>query len=151
MRAVGVVLLAALLAGCTTTLTGRAVVGPVSVDDRTLIRQFVARYNATGEEGPGPQLAFLRETQDPSAPMPPPRCYGAVTLETRMVERTLRPIPGAPPPGDRPGARMPDGARYAAAVAVTASRDGLPVREDVGTKQFVVRDGRVFSYAPCPD
>lgn len=151
MRAVWLVLLAALLAGCTTTVPGRAVLAPVPAEDLALIRLFVARYNATGEQGPGRQLEFLRETQDPSAPMPPPRCYGAVTLETRVVERTLRPIPGAPPPGDRPGARMPEGARYAAAVAVTASRAGLPVREDVGTKQFVVRDGRVFSYAPCPD
>lgn len=147
-----VALLAALLlaSGCGSLLPGRAVVARVPADDLALIRLFLARYNAAGQEGVRPQLDFLRATQEPSAALPPSRCFGEVTLETRMVERTLRPIPGDPPPADRPGARPPDGARYAAAVAVTALLDGIPVREDVGTKQFVIRDANVFSYAPCP-
>lgn len=147
------VLLAALVltAGCGAALPGRAVVARVPADDLALVRLYVARLNAAGQEGERQQLEFLRSTQEPSAPLPPSRCFGEVTLETRLVERTLRPIPDDPPPGDRPGARRPDGARYAAAVAVTALVDGRPVREEIGTKQFVVRDGRVYSYAPCPD
>lgn len=137
--------------GCAVVVPGRAVPGPVAADDRALIRLHVARYNAAGLAGPGTQLAFLRATQEPSTPMPPARCFGAVALQARMVERTLRPAPGRVPVNAAPGSRVPDGALYVAAVGVTALVNGVPVRDDSGSQHFVIRDGEVFGYAPCPD
>lgn len=139
-----------LVSGCGAVMPGRAVLGRVPADDLALIRLYVTRFNDAGEEGPRPQLAFLRETQEPSVRMPPPTCFGQITLEARMVERTLRAAPGLVPAQIPPGTPVARGALYVVAVSVTASSDGVPVREDVGSKHLVVRDGRVFSYAPCP-
>ena len=67
------------------------------------------------------------------------------------MQRTLRPDADWTPPATLPDASRPVGAIYVAAAAVSVRRGSVEVREDVGSKHFVVRDAGVFSYAPCAD
>ncbi|HEY2222744.1 hypothetical protein [Actinomycetospora sp.] len=148
---VGTVLTAALVAGCGAVVPGQARVAPVARGDRALIDQYIASVNHVGDAGPTAQTAFLRATQAQGAPFPPDRCFANVTLQTDLVGRTLRPDPGWKPPATRPDATAPDGAIYVVAAAVSVRRGPSEIREDVGSKHFVVREGRVTGYAPCAD
>ncbi|MFC5060753.1 hypothetical protein [Actinomycetospora atypica] len=145
---VGVVLSAG-LAGCATVVPGTARIAPVASADRTLVDAYVAAANRAGAAGPREQETFLRATQAESTPFPPDRCFGELTLDTSLVGRTLRPDPGWAPPAALPATGRPQGAIYVAAAAVSVRQGALEIREDVGSKHFVVRDGRVTSYAPC--
>jgi hypothetical protein len=149
--AVGALAAAVLLGGCGTVVPGQARVAPVARSDRALIDQYVASANHAGDAGPVVQAAFLRATQAEGAPFPPDRCFGDNTLDTDLVGRTLRPDPGWKPPATAPDAAGPAGAIYVAAAAVSVRHGQLELREDVGSKHFVVRGGRVTSYAPCAD
>lgn len=149
--AVGTVLAAALLAGCGAVVPGQARLGAVPSADRTLIDQYVASANRAGDAGPAAQAAFLRATQAEGAPFPPDRCFTDLTLQTDLVARTLRPDPEWRPPETAPGTPRPAGAVYVVAAAVSVRRGPAEIREDVGSKHFVIRDGRVTGYAPCAD
>lgn len=140
-----------LLSGCGQAVPGKDVVARVPAADLALVREYVRALNAAGDDGPEAQAAFLRSTQEPGTRPPPDRCFGSVTLTTRLVERTLRPATDWTPPGVPPGTRPPEGAVYVVASGVTASRDRVTLREDVGSKHLVVRNGRVYGYAPCPN
>jgi hypothetical protein len=148
---VGTLLAVGLLAGCGSDVPGQARIAPVARTDRALIEGYVVDSNRAGDAGPKEQTTFLRDTQAQGAPFPPDRCFGDVTLQTDLVGRTLRPDPGWKPPATAPDAGGPAGAIYVAAAAVSVRRGPLEVREDVGSKHFVVRDGRVTGYAPCAD
>jgi hypothetical protein len=148
---VGTLLAAALLAGCGAVVPGQAGIGLVPPGDRALIDAYVTDTNRAGDAGPTAQTAFLRATQAPGAPFPPDRCFGDVTLQTDLVGRTLRPDPDWRPPETSPDTGRPGGAVYVVAAAVSIRRGGLEVREDVGSKHFVIRDGHVAGYAPCAD
>lgn len=145
---VGTVLCAG-LAGCASVVPGTATFGPVVTSDRALVDAYVAAANRAGEAGPAEQASFLRATQAEGTPFPPDRCFGELTLDTSLVGRTLRPDPGWRPPASVGTTARPDGAVYVAAAAVSVRQGALEIREDVGSKHFVVRDGRVTSYAPC--
>jgi len=145
---VGMVLSAG-LAGCASVVPGTAAFGPVVGSDRALVDAYVAAANRAGEAGPQEQETFLRATQAEGTPLPPDRCFGELTLDTSLVGRTLRPDPGWQPPAALPNTGRPQGAIYVAATAVSVRQGALEIREDVGSKHFVVRDGRVTSYAPC--
>lgn len=147
--AVGVAVTAVLLAGCATAVPGQARVAAVARGDRALIEGYVDAANRAGDAGPPTQTAFLRATQAQGTPFPPGRCFGEVTLRTELVDRTLRPDPGWRPPATRPEAAAPAGAVYVVAAAVSVRRGLVELREDVGSKHFVVHDGRVTGYAPC--
>lgn len=157
MRAAGgvvavlAVVLTAGLAGCGTTVPGAPRAATVPAADRALIDAYVAASNRAGTAGPRAQADFLRATQADGTPFPPDRCFGELTLDTRLVGRTLRPDPDWRPPATRPEEGRPDGAVYVAAAAVTVRRGTAEIREDVGSKHFVIRDTRVASYAPCAD
>lgn len=148
---VGTLLVAALVSGCGAVVPGQARVAPVARADRALIDDYVASANHAGDAGPTVQAAFLRATQAEGAPFPPDRCFTDTTLQTDLVDRTLRPDPGWRPPAATPDAAAPAGAIYVVAAAVSVRRGSQEVREDVGSKHFVVRGGRVTSYAPCAD
>ena len=150
MLVVVLALLGGVLAGCGAVVPGRAVADPVPAADRALVDAYVDAGNRAGDAGPAAQTAFLHDTQESGVPFPPGRCFGTVALHTRLVERTLRPALSWTVPGPDGRDRRPDGAVYVVATSVTATRDGTVVREDVGSKHFVVRDGRVYGYAPCP-
>jgi hypothetical protein len=145
------VLLTAGLAGCGATVPGTPRAAAVPAGDRALIDSYVAASNQAGTTGARAQADFLRATQAEGAPFPPERCFGELTLDTRLVARTLRPDPEWRPPATLPNVGRPDGAVYVAAAAVTVRRGPTEVREDVGSKHFVIRDTRVTSYAPCAD
>ena len=149
--AVGTLAAAVLLGGCGTAVPGQARVAPVARSDRALIEGYVASANHAGEAGPVVQAAFLRATQAEGAPFPPDRCFADNTVDTDLVGRTLRPDPGWRPPATAPDAAGPAGAIYVVAAAVSVRHGRLELREDVGSKHFVVRGGRVTSYAPCAD
>ncbi|MDL5155118.1 hypothetical protein [Actinomycetospora termitidis] len=146
----GVVLTAG-AAGCGAVVPGTPRLGAVPSTDRALITAYVEASNRAGDGGPAAQTDFLRSTQAEGAPFPPDRCFGEVTLDTRLVQRTLRPDADWTPPATLPNVGRPAGAIYVAAAAVSVRRGAVEVREDVGSKHFVVRDARVFSYAPCAD
>ena len=148
---VGTLLATALLAGCGAVVPGQARIGLVPPTDRALIDAYVGDANRAGDAGPAAQTSFLRASQAPGAPFPPDRCFGDVTLQTDLVGRTLRPDTGWRPPEIAPGTPGPGGAVYVVAAAVSVRRGSLEVREDVGSKHFVIRDGRVSGYAPCAD
>jgi hypothetical protein len=148
---VGTLLTAALVTGCGTVVPGQARVASVARDDRTLIDAYVVSTNRAGDAGPEVQASFLRATQAEGAPFPPDRCFSDVTLQTDLVGRTLRPDPGWKPPATAPDAAAPAGAIYVVAAAVSVRRGPLEIREDVGSKHFVVRNGHVTGYAPCAD
>jgi hypothetical protein len=148
---VGTLLAAAVLAGCGAVVPGQARVGLVPPSDRALIDAYVSDANRAGDAGPAAQTSFLRASQAPGAPFPPDRCFGDVTLRTDLVGRTLRPDPDWRPPQTAPGPGDPLGAVYVVAASVSVRRGSLEVREDVGSKHFVIRDGRVSGYAPCAD
>jgi hypothetical protein len=152
-RIVRPVLLLALLvvAGCGAVVPGRPVPAEVPSGDLALVRDYVQASNRAADAGPQALAAFLRDTQERGTPPPPARCFGDYALRTRLVERTLRPAPEWQPPAVVPGAGRPSGAVYVVAASVTALREGAVVREDVGSKHLVIRDGRVYSYAPCPN
>ncbi len=139
------------MAGCGAVVPGQARIGLVPPTDRALIDTYVGDANRAGDAGPAAQTAFLRATQGPGAPFPPDRCFGDVTLQTDLVDRTLRPDPGWQPPETSPDTARPSGAVYVVAAAVSVRKGPLEVREDVGSKHFVIRDGRVTGYAPCAD
>ena len=147
---VGTLLAAAVLAGCGAVVPGQARVGLVPPSDRALIDAYIGAANRAGDAGPAAQTAFLRGSQGPGAPFPD-RCFGDVTLQTDLVGRTLRPDPDWRPAQTAPGPAEPGGAVYVVAAAVWVRRGSLEVREDVGSKHFVIRDGRVTGYAPCAD
>lgn len=152
-RAVAAVVVLAcltLLEGCASTLPGRAEPARVPTADLTLVRGYVAAFNAAGEAGPTAQAEFLRATQEPGAVLPPPGCFGTVSLRAMPIESTLRPATDWIPPRARPPGARPAGAVYVAASAVTTLADGAVVSEVVGLQHFVVRDGRVYGYAACP-
>ncbi len=148
---VGTLLAAAVLAGCGAVVPGQARIGLVPSGDRALIDGYVTDSNQAGDAGPRVQTQFLRDTQAQGAPFPPDRCFGDVTLRTDLVARTLRPDPGWRPPETGPGTGAPGGAVYVVAAAVSVRKGQQEVREDVGSKHFVIRDGRVTGYAPCAD
>ncbi|MCD2192865.1 hypothetical protein LQ327_05620 [Actinomycetospora endophytica] len=148
---VGTLLVAAVTAGCGTVVPGQARVAPVARGDRALIDQYIASANHAGDAGPTVQTAFLRATQAQGAPFPPDRCFGNMTLQTDLVGRTLRPDPGWKPPETQPNTPAPAGAIYVVAAAVSVRQGQLEIREDVGSKHFVIHDGRVTGYAPCAD
>jgi hypothetical protein len=148
---VGALLAVALIGGCGAVVPGQARAAGVPPSDRALIDAYVADANGAGDAGPTAQVAFLRDTQAQGAPFPPDRCFGDVTVQTDLVGRTLRPDPDWRPPETAPGTGRPSGAIYVVAAAVSVRRGQLEVREDVGSKHFVIRDGRVTSYAPCAD
>lgn len=148
---VGTLLSAVLAAGCGTVVPGQSRVAPVARGDRTLIDAYIADANSAGDAGPRVQTQFLRDTQAQGAPFPPDRCFSDVTLQTDLVARTLRPDPGWKPPAPAPDTAAPAGAIYVVAAAVSVRRGRMELREDVGSKHFVVRDGRVTGYAPCAD
>ena len=148
---VGTLLAAAVLAGCGSVVPGQARIGLVPPADRALIDAYVTDANRAGDAGPAAQTSFLRGSQAPGAPFPPDRCFGDVTTQTDLVARTLRPDADWRPPDTAPGAAGPGGAVYVVAAAVSVRRGSLEVREDVGSKHFVIRDGRVSGYAPCAD
>ena len=129
-------------------VTGRAVADAVPPDDRALVLGLVDAANRAGDDGGPAQAEFLRATQAAGVDFPPASCFGRVTVRTTLVERTLRPAPDWTP---SPGAARPDGAVYVVAASQTTAIDGTVVREDVGSKHVVVRGGRAFGYAPCPD
>jgi hypothetical protein len=149
--AVGTLAAVVLLGGCGTVVPGQARVAPVARSDRALIDGYVAAANRAAGGGPAAQAAFLRATQADGAPFPPDRCFADNTVDTDLVDRTLRPDPGWKPPATAPEAAGPAGAIYVVAAAVSVRHGQLEVREDVGSKHFVVRGGRVTSYAPCAD
>lgn len=150
--AVGTLLAAVLLAGCGAVVPGSARVGLVPPGDRTLIDRYVASSNHAGDAGPAAQAAFLRATQAEGAPFPPDRCFTDLTLQTDIVARTLRPDPDWRPSDDTvPGTARPTGAVYVVAAAVSVHRGPAEIREDVGSKHFVIRGDRVTGYAPCAD
>lgn len=148
---VGTLLATGLVAGCGAVVPGEARVGLVPPGDRALIDTYVTDANRAGDAGPGVQTSFLRDTQAQGAPFPPDRCFGDVTLQTDLVARTLRPDPDWRPPETAPGTGRPSGAVYVVAAAVSVRRGRLEIREDVGSKHFVIRDGRVTGYAECAD
>jgi hypothetical protein len=148
---VAVLVLTAGLAGCGTTVAGSPRAAVVPAADRELIAAYVEASNRAGAAGAAQQADFLRATQAEGAPLPPDRCFGQLTLDTRLVARTLRPDPDWRPPATLPEVGRPQGAVYVAAAAVTVRRGTAEVREDVGSKHFVIRDTRVSSYAPCAD
>ncbi|NMO93695.1 hypothetical protein [Actinomycetospora sp. TBRC 11914] len=149
--AVGTLLAAVVLGGCGAVVPGTARVGLVPSSDRVLIDSYVASANHAGDAGPAAQAAFLRATQAEGAPFPPDRCFTDLTLQTDLVGRTLRPDPGWRPPETAPGTGRPPGAVYVVAAAVSVRRGPAEIREDVGSKHFVVRGDRVTGYAPCAD
>ncbi|WP_018330604.1 hypothetical protein [Actinomycetospora chiangmaiensis] len=154
MRAAGVVLavvLTAGLAGCGTVVPGTPRAAAVPTTDRALIDAYVDASNRAATAGPRAQADFLRATQADGVPFPPDRCFGQLTLDTRLVARTLRPDPDWRPPATLPQTGRPEGAVYVAAAAVTVRQGTAEVREDVGSKHFVIRDTHVTSYAPCAD
>lgn len=147
--AVGFLLAAALLAGCGAVVPGAARPAAVPPADRALIDTYVADVNHAGDAGPAVQASFLRSTQAEGAPFPPDRCFSDVTLQTDLVARTLRPDPDWRPPATSPGTGRPTGAVYVVAAAVSVRRGASQIREDVGSKHFVIRGDRVTGYAPC--
>jgi hypothetical protein len=154
VRAAAVVLavfLTAGLAGCGATIPGTPRVGAVPAGDRALIDAYVADSNRAAAAGARAQADFLRASQAEGVPFPPDRCFAELTLDTRLVARTLRPDPDWTPPASLPDVGRPAGAVYVAAAAVTVRRGSAEVREDVGSKHFVIRDTQVSSYAPCAD
>jgi hypothetical protein len=143
--------LAATLAGCGSTVPGRAEASRVPARDLSLIHGYLVAFNAAGDRGPAAQAAFLRSTQEPGTPPPRPDCFAQVTLRTQIVDRTVRADPDFLAPRRGAPAARPTGAVYVMAASVSAVRDGTPQREAIGSKHLVVRDGHVFDYAPCPD
>jgi hypothetical protein len=148
---VGTLLATGLVAGCGAVVPGQARAALVPPGDRVLVDTYVIDANRAGDAGPGVQTSFLRDTQAQGAPFPPDRCFGNVTMQTDLVARTLRPDPDWRPPETAPGIGRPSGAVYVAAAAVSVRRGRLEIREDVGSKHFVIRDGRVTGYAACAD
>ncbi|WP_433800627.1 hypothetical protein [Actinomycetospora sp. CA-084318] len=154
MRVAAAVVVAVLttgLAGCGSTVPGTPRAAAVPPADRALISAYVDASNRAGAAGAREQADFLRGTQAEGAPFPPDRCFGELTLDTRLVARTLRPDPDWRPPATLPDVGRPAGAIYVAAAAVTVRRGAAEIREDVGSKHFVIQDTRVTSYAPCAD
>ncbi len=145
------VLLGALaLSGCGSSVAGNAVVDPVSDADRTLVDAYVAASNRAGDAGPEEQLRFLRANQEPGVPPPPDRCFEAITVRTRVVERTLRPATPDWRPSTAAATRpRPQGAVYVVAASASVMAGGVLVREDVESDFLVIRDGRVYGYAMC--
>lgn len=148
---VGTLLTGVLIAGCGSVIPGQARVAPVSATDRALIDTYVTASNRAGDAGPSVQASFLRATQAQGAPFPPARCFSDLTMQTDLVARTLRPDPGWRPPTAPPDSAPPAGAIYVAAAGVSVRRGLTEVREDVGSKHFVIHDGHVSGYAPCVD
>lgn len=146
----GVVAVVTLLSGCGHVLPGRALPAQVTSQDLALIHRYVDGFNAAGDSGPEAQRAFLLSTAEPGSSPPALGCLGQQTLRTEIVDRTVRADPDfmATRPNQAP--TKPAGAVYVAAVSITALMDGTTVEEEIGSKHLVVRDGRVFDYAPCP-
>ena len=144
-------LLAAVLAGCGAVVPGQARVGLVPPSDRALIDTYVGAANRAGDAGPAAQTAFLRASQGSGVHCSSPTAASATSPcgPTSSAARCARPRLASP--ADRARDRGPGGAVYVVAAAVSVRRGSLEVREDVGSKHFVIRDGRVSGYAPCAD
>ena len=147
---VGTVLCAG-LAGCASVVPGTATFGPVR-DVRPRPRRRLRRRREPG--GRGGARSSRRRSCAPPRPRarrsPRTGASASSTLDTSLVGRTLRPDPGLAAArlrrDDRSTRRrgLRGGGRR-----VGPRRARSEIREDVGSKHFVVRDGRVTSYAPC--
>lgn len=140
-----------LLTGCGAVVPGTPTVAQVLAGDLALIHAYIDGLNAAGQVGVDAQTTYLRATQDPSTPFPRSGCLGQVTLETHLVDRTVRPDPDFTAPQAGGALARPGGAVYVVATDVSASQDGVMVREQIGSKHVVIRAGRVYGYSPCPE
>jgi hypothetical protein len=140
MRAVLAVV--ALTAGCSTAVGGSPVAA--GLPDEDLVAGYFAEFARASGQGAEAQADFLRRTQHPDFISRLCDLRGAV-VRTDPAMTTLRPDPRWAPESGNP----PRGKVYVIAVALTVSRDGEVIGEQIGSERIVVLDGVVHGFMPC--
>lgn len=145
MRRAGVpvvLLLAAIVAGCTRTPGGTAA---DDAGDRRLVAGYFAAADVAAADGPAAQRRFFDATQHPD--FRDTRCpLDGATVVVEPTMSTMRPDPDWVPAGaDAP----PRGTVYIVAVTATVRRDGIELGTQIGSQHVVALDGRGYGFAPC--
>jgi hypothetical protein len=143
MRAV-LAVLTALLAGCSTAVTGEPVAATSQQADRVLIATYFTALDASASQGAAAQLDFLRRTQHPD--FRDRLCdLGGVTVDIQPSLSTLAADSDWAPEA----AARPRGAVYVVAVSFRVQKDGQVLGEQIGSERVVVLDGSVYGFMPC--
>jgi hypothetical protein len=151
MRAIGILaattVLAALAAtGCTSIVSGSPVPAESPEADRTLVTDYFAELNNSGNAGPPSQRDFLRRTQHPD--FTDRLCnLGDLTLKIDPAMSTFRLDPKWMPEDAK---RRPRGLVYVLGVSVSIRREGALLAEQIGSQRVVVLDGKAYGFTPCP-
>ncbi|WP_158884432.1 hypothetical protein [Amycolatopsis anabasis] len=134
------VLLAALVAGCTSDPPPR----PES--DREKVDRYFSELNAAGRQGSQAQQEFLRGAQHPDFTGKACELNG-LTLDVYAALSTLRPDPDWTPEG---ATKPPSGVIYVLGISITLRRAGATLGEQIGSARVALADGRAYGFTPCP-
>lgn len=136
---------AALSAGCSTVIAGRALAPDVVAQDRELIVEYFERVNVAADEGANSQKVFFTETQHPD--FKAEVCdLGGHTLVFDPSLSTFRPDRGWSPEDGK----VPRGRVYVVAVTITVELDGTVLGTQIGSMHVVVLDRAAYGFSPCP-
>jgi hypothetical protein len=140
-------LAAALLAGCGTTIAGQPVGPGVTEADRALIVEYFDHNNIAARAGAAAQRQFLRRTQHPDVPM---NCdLGELTVLLEPAMTTVRPDPSWQP--DMSTANdSPRGKVFLIGVTATVQREQTTLGTQIDSMHVVLFDGMAYGIAPCP-
>jgi hypothetical protein len=145
-RAASLVGAAALTAGCTSMISGQAVVPDVERADRALIVEYFERGNAAAGEGSHAQQRFFVDTQHPDFESGGCDLGGLTlafdpTLSTLQVDRRWAPR----------NSKVPRGRVYVVAVTLTVQRESTVLGTQIGLVHLVALDGAIYGFTPCPN
>jgi len=140
VRAWAAALPLALVAGCSTAVSGT----PVGPDDAGLVRAYFTALDRAADQGPEAQTGFWRTTQHPDFTDLLCDLEGA-TVDADPSMATLRQDQTWAPQGRG----RPRGTVYVVAVLLSVRKNGQAMGQQTGSERIVVLDGSAYGFMPC--
>jgi hypothetical protein len=130
----------ALLAGCSTTVSG----APVGPDDAGLVRAYFTALDNAADRGPEAQMSFWRTTQHPDftdllCDLQGTTVDADPSMTTMREDQTWAPQ----------GRSRPRGTVYVVAVLLSVRKNGQAMGQQTGSERIVVLDGSAYGFMPC--
>ena len=145
VRVASLVSAAALTAGCTSVISGQAVVPDVERADRQMVTGYFERGNAAAGEGSDAQQRFFASTQHPD--------FGSASCDLNGLTLTFDPTLSTLRRDNRwapQGGKPPRGRVYVVAVTFTVQQQSTVLGTQIGLVHLVVLDNAIYGFAPCP-